>query len=86
MVDTQVAPVAQARSRMGRVLEVIEERHEAGERPFVDVIEVVDAMEESGLEAFDIGIAVSRWFATASYGSLLTASVASLSDQQGKAT
>lgn len=60
MVDTQVAPVAQARSRMGMVLEVIEERHEAGERPFVDVLEVVDAMEGSGLDAFDIGIAVSR--------------------------
>lgn len=60
MVDTQVAPVPQARSRMDMVFEVIEERLEAGEPPFVDVLEVVDAMEESGLKAFDIGIAVSR--------------------------
>lgn len=60
MVDTQVAAVAQARRRMDMVFKVIKERHEAGERPFVDVLKVVEAMEESGLEAFDIGIAVSR--------------------------
>ena len=57
MADTQVA---QARGRMDMVLKVIEERHGAGEKPFVDVLQVVDAMEESGLTDFDIGIAVSR--------------------------
>lgn len=57
MVDAQVAP---ARSRMGMVLEVIEERHEAGEPPFVDVLEVINAMEESDLTDFDIGMAISR--------------------------
>lgn len=54
MVDTQVAP---PRSRMAMVLEVIEER---GEPPFGDVLELIDALEGSGLTDLDICIAVSR--------------------------
>ena len=54
MVDTQIAPW---RSRMGMVLEVIEER---GEPPFIDVREVIDHMGESGLTDLDISIAISR--------------------------
>ncbi len=57
MVD---AHVTQARSRMGMVLEVIEERHSRGKPPFGDVLEVVASMGESGLTKYDIGIAVSR--------------------------
>ena len=51
---------ASPRSRMGMVLEVIEERHEAGEPPFGDVLEVIDAMKESGLTDFDICLAIPR--------------------------
>ena len=54
---TQIAP---GRSRMGMVLKAIEERHDAGEPPFGDVLEVTDAMEGSGLTDLDICIAVSR--------------------------
>lgn len=54
MADAQNAP---GRSRMAMVLEVIEQR---GEPPFGDVLEVTDAMEESGLTDLDICIAVSR--------------------------
>ena len=54
VVDTQIAPW---RSRMGMVLDVIEER---GEPPFIDVLEVIDHMGESGLTDFDISIAISR--------------------------
>lgn len=54
MVDTKIAP---GRSRMAKVLDVIEER---GEPPFGDVLEVTDAMEGSGLTDLDICIAVSR--------------------------
>ena len=57
MVDTQIAP---GRSRMGMVLEAIKERHDAGEPPFGDVLEVIDAIEGPGLTGFDICIAVSR--------------------------
>lgn len=67
MVDTQVAP---PRSPMGRVFKVIEERHEAGEPPFLDALEVAEAMEGSGITAFDVGMSISRlvcerrlWFA-----------------------
>lgn len=67
MVDTQVAP---PRSPMGMVLKVIEERHEAGEPPFLHAIEVAKAMEDSGITAFDVGMSISRlvcerllWFA-----------------------
>lgn len=67
MVDTQVAPPD---SPMGRVLKVIEERHEAGEPPFVDVLEVAKALEGSDITAFKVGISISRlvcerrlWFA-----------------------
>lgn len=54
MVDTKIAP---GRSRMAKVLDVIEER---GEPPFGDVLEVTGAMEGSGLTDLDICIAVSR--------------------------
>ena len=54
MVDTQIAP---GQSRMAMVLEVIEER---GEPPFLDVIEVISHMGESGLTDLDISIAISR--------------------------
>jgi len=57
MVDTKIAP---GRSRMAMVLKAIEERHDAGEPPFGDVLEVTDAMEGSGLTDFDISIAISR--------------------------
>ena len=57
MVDTQTAP---GRSRMAMVFEAIEERHDAGEPPFGDVLEVIDAIEEPGLTGFDICLAIPR--------------------------
>ena len=54
VVDTQIAP---GRSRMAMVLEAVEER---GEPPFLDVIEVINHMEGSGLTDLDISIAISR--------------------------
>lgn len=57
MVDMQTTP---SRMRMEKVLEVIEKRRKAGERPFVHVLEVVDHMSESDLTDLDIGMAVSR--------------------------
>ena len=67
MVDTQIAPPD---SPMGRVLKVIEERHEAEEPPFVDVLEVVDAIAEPDITAFKVSISIFRlvcerrlWFA-----------------------
>lgn len=54
VVDTQIAPW---RSRMAMVLEVIEKR---GDPPFIDVLEVIGHMGESGLTDFDISIAISR--------------------------
>ncbi len=56
MVDTQTP----SRVRMKKVLEVIEKRSDAGNRPFVHVLEVVDHMSGSGLTDLDIGMAVSR--------------------------
>ncbi len=67
MVDTQIAPPD---SPVGRVLKVIEERHEAGEPPFVDVLEVVDALADPDITVFRVNIAILRlvcerrlWFA-----------------------
>lgn len=57
MVDTKIAP---GRSRMAMVLKAIEERHDAGEPPFGDVLEVIDAIEGPGLTGFDICIAIPR--------------------------
>ena len=57
MADTLVVPPG---SPMGMVLKVIEERHEAGKAPFVDVLEVVDAIAEPDITVFDINIAILR--------------------------
>ena len=56
MVDTQVPPD----SPMGMVLEVIEKRHKEEEPPFVDVLDVVDAIAEPDITAFEVSISILR--------------------------
>ena len=53
-MDTQVAAV---RSRKREVLSFFEERHQNGQPPFGDVLELFDFMREHGSDLRDVDVA-----------------------------